>query len=120
LVPYAQLVYCRDLTNFVQFAGALGRFLAWRGLPLVFLDSNGPIHGLIGTYFDKRPKYFKGSEEPHLGDLAYTELAMFDIADSIWRDWRSVRAEMSCSIRTHFRSILTKLPGDGALGWKKS
>jgi len=72
---------------------------------LVFLDSNGPIHGLIGAYFDKRPKYFKGPEEPHLGDLAHTELAMFDIADWICRDWRSVHAEICGSIRTYFSSI---------------
>jgi hypothetical protein len=89
LLPFAQLVYCRDQADFVRFAGPLGRFLAWRGFPLVLLDSNGPVHGLVGAYFDNRPKYFKGPDRPRLGDLAYSELAMFEIAgDWIWKDWR--------------------------------
>jgi len=89
LVPFAHLVYCRDVADFVRFAGPLGRFLAWRGYPLVVLDSNGPIRGLIGAYFGTHPKYFKGPDQPRLGDLAYSELAMFRIAGEwIWKDWR--------------------------------
>jgi hypothetical protein len=76
-VPVAYLVYCRALEDFVRFAGPLGRFLAWRGCPFVILDSNGPIRGLIGRYFGSYPKYFKGPHPPRLGDLAYSELAMF-------------------------------------------
>lgn len=77
-VPCAQLVYCRDLDQFVRFAGPIGRFLAVHGRPLVVLDSNDPIPGLIGKFFDgKMPKYFKGAAQPRLGDLAYTEAAMF-------------------------------------------
>src|SRR6516162_9820014 len=45
---YAYLAYCRDVEEFVRFAGPLGRFLARRGLPLVVLDANGPINALIG------------------------------------------------------------------------
>jgi hypothetical protein len=81
LVPYAYLAYCRDMGDFVRFAGPLGRFLAWHGFPLVVLDSNGPIRGVTGMYFDTRPKYLKGPHQPRLGDLAYSELAMF-FADS--------------------------------------
>jgi hypothetical protein len=77
LVPYAYLAYCRDMEDFVRFAGPLGRFLAWHGFPLIILDSNGPIRGVTGMYFDTRPKYFKGPHQPRLGDLAYSELAMF-------------------------------------------
>ena len=77
MVPYAYLVYCRELADFVRFAGSLGRFLAWRGFPLVALDSNGPVRGLIGRYSDAPPKYFKGPDRPRLGDLAYSERAMF-------------------------------------------
>ena len=77
VVPFVFLVYCRNLEDFVRFAGPLGRFLAWRGFPLVVLDSNGPIRGLIGTYSDKHPKYFKGPTQPRLGDVAYSERAMF-------------------------------------------
>jgi len=77
-LPFAQLVYCREIQDFVRFAGPIGRLLVRRGWPLVLIDSNGLIPGLIGKYFDAvMPKYFKGPDRPRLGDLAYTELAMF-------------------------------------------
>lgn len=76
-VPFAYLVYCRTIAEFVRFAGPLGRFLARRGIPFVFLDANGPIPGLIGRYLDNYPKYFRGPDQPHLGDLTYSELVMF-------------------------------------------
>jgi hypothetical protein len=79
VVPFAYLVYCRDLEDFVRFAGPLGRFLAWRGLPLVIVDSNGPIRGIVGAYIDGRPKYFKGLDPPRLGDLAYSERVIFGV-----------------------------------------
>ncbi|MGA8690213.1 MAG: hypothetical protein WB662_09990 [Methyloceanibacter sp.] len=78
-LPYAYLAYCRDLEDFVRFAGPLGRFLAWRGFPLVVLDSNSPLRGLIGTYSAAFPKYFKGPDQPRLGDLAYSERVMFGV-----------------------------------------
>jgi hypothetical protein len=77
LVPYAYLAYCHDLEDFVRFAGPLGRCLARRGFPLVVLDANGPVRGLIGRYSANFPKYFKGSDQPRLGDLAYSERVMF-------------------------------------------
>ncbi|GEM_PF-316801 len=76
-IPFAYLVYCRSIVDFVRFAGPLGRYLAWRGIPLVCLDSNGPIRGLIGKYIANHPKYYKGPDQPRLGDLAYSELVMF-------------------------------------------
>jgi hypothetical protein len=79
LVPYAYLAYCRDLEDFVRFAGPLGRILAWRGFPLVVLDSNGPVRGLIGTYSASFPKYFKGPDQPRLGDLSYSERVLFGV-----------------------------------------
>jgi hypothetical protein len=80
IVPCAQLVYCRDIDDFVRFAGPIGRFLMARGRPLALIDSNGPITGLVGKYLDdKMPKYFKGPDRPRLGDLAYTEAAMFGV-----------------------------------------
>jgi hypothetical protein len=78
-LPFAYLAYCRDLTEFVRFAGPLGRFLAGRGFPVVVLDSNGPIGGLIGIYSDGFPKYFKGPVRPGLGDYAYSERVMFGV-----------------------------------------
>jgi len=80
LLPCAQLVYCDDVAAFVCFAGPLGRFLARRALPFVILDANGPVAGLAGKYFaDTTPKYFRGPVAPRLGDLAYTEAALFGI-----------------------------------------
>jgi hypothetical protein len=79
LVPYAYLAYCRNLEDFTRFAGPLGRFLAWRGYPLVVLDSNGPIRGIIGAYSAAFPKYFKGPDQPRLGDLAYSERVIFGV-----------------------------------------
>jgi hypothetical protein len=78
-VPFAYLAYCRQLDEFVRFAGPLGRFLARRGFPLVAFDSNGPIKGLVGRYFDGAPKFFKGPDQPRLGDIAYSERVMFGI-----------------------------------------
>jgi hypothetical protein len=78
-LPYAYLAYCRDLEDFVRFAGPLGRFLARRGFPVVVLDSNSPIRGLIGIYSDAFPKYFKGPDRPRLGDLAYSERVIFGV-----------------------------------------
>jgi hypothetical protein len=80
LVTCAQLIYCRDVEDLVRFARPLGRYLARRGRPLVILDANGPVRGLIGKYFDQtKPKYFKGPAPPRLGDLAYTEAALFGV-----------------------------------------
>jgi hypothetical protein len=78
VVPCAQLIYCGDVADVVRFAGLIGRFLAWRGLPFVIIDANGPIAGLTGRYFDTTmPKYFRGPARPRLGDLADTETALF-------------------------------------------
>jgi hypothetical protein len=74
----AQLIYCRDLQDFVDLRRAIGWFLALRGFPLIIIDANGPIRGLVGRYFDGVvPKYFKGPVRPRLGDLSYTEAAIF-------------------------------------------
>jgi hypothetical protein len=76
-LPYALLVYCRDLEEFIQFAGPLGRYLAWRGMPMVFIESQGSIGGLIGRFSASGPKFFRGPNPPHVGDLSYTEWVMF-------------------------------------------
>ena len=79
-VPCAQLIFCRSIDDFVKFRGPLARFLALQGRPLILIDANGPIRGLTGMYFDEvAPKYFKGPQCPRLGDLAYTEAAMFGV-----------------------------------------
>ena len=75
-LPGVQLVYCRDVEDFVRFVAPIGLFLAARRKFLVRIDSNGPIRGLVGRYFDgMEPRYYKGVK-PRLGDLAYTQTVM--------------------------------------------
>jgi hypothetical protein len=78
VIPCAQLIYCRDVADVVRFAGPIGRYLALRGRPFVVIDANGPIAGLTGRYFDATmSQFFRGPARPRLGDLAYTETALF-------------------------------------------
>ncbi len=77
-VPAMQLGYCRNISDYVRCAGAIGRFLLWRSKPVVILDANGPVAGLSGFYTEVRGrKYFKGPHRPALGDLSDTELAIY-------------------------------------------
>ena len=79
VVPFASLIYCRELEDVIQFAGNLGRFLARRGFPLLTIDSNDAIDGLVGKYSDNYPKYYKGLDQPRIGDLAYSKRVFFGI-----------------------------------------
>lgn len=77
-VPCAQLIFCPAVEELPRYAGPLGRFLALRGMPFVLINADGPINGLTGKYFAGRtPMYYRGPEKPRLGDLAYTEAALF-------------------------------------------
>ena len=77
-LPALQLGYCRTVADYAACAGVLGRYLLWRGSPIIILDANGPMTGLIGVYSEARGrKYFKGPHQPRLGDLADTELAIY-------------------------------------------
>jgi len=79
-IPSAQLVYCRDISELVDVAGSVGRYLLSLGRPFVLIDANGPIPGLPGKYFpDATPKYYKGAATPVLGDLTETEATIFGI-----------------------------------------
>jgi len=76
-LPALQLGFCHEIADYIRCAGAIGRYLLWRGGPIVILDANGPIAGLTGLYSEARGrKYFKGPHQPRLGDLADTELAI--------------------------------------------
>jgi len=76
--PAMQLVYGRDTAEIARCAGALGRALLRRGRPLLILDANGPIEGLVGLYTASRGrKYFKGPNPPRLADLADSELVLY-------------------------------------------
>ena len=79
VVPVFRLLYCRRTADLQRFAGNLGRFLARRGGLLVRFDANAPVSGIVGWYTEKRGrKYVKGPHPPQLGDLAFTEAALFD------------------------------------------
>ncbi len=79
VLPFAVLIYCRTPESFARFAGSLGQFLARRGVLLVAFDANQPVRGMVGVFRDTNPKYFRGPVQPPLGDLAYSELALFDV-----------------------------------------
>lgn len=76
-VRHAQLIYCRDIGEFVRCAPALGRHLARRGITAVVIASNARVPGLTGIYVRDPPVYFRGPHPPRLGDLAYSERAFF-------------------------------------------
>jgi hypothetical protein len=80
LLPCTHLIYCPGIDELVRYARPIGRYLLRHGSPLVVVDANGPIRGLVGRYFDDTmPKYFKGPQPPRFGDLAYTEIALFGV-----------------------------------------
>jgi hypothetical protein len=76
--PAMQLIYCRDIADYVQCAGAIGRLLIRHSKISVLLDSNGAIPGLAGFFSKARGrKYFKGPHRPRLADLTDTELVLY-------------------------------------------
>jgi len=76
--PAMQLIYCRDVADYVACAGAIGRALLSRAKVSVLLNANGPVEGLAGFYTERRGrKYFKGPHRPSLADLTDTELVLY-------------------------------------------
>jgi hypothetical protein len=76
--PAMQLIYCRNVAEFVECAGAIGRALIRHGKISIVLDGNGPIAGLTGIFSRARGrKYFKGPHRPRLADLTDTELVLY-------------------------------------------
>jgi hypothetical protein len=77
-IPCAQLIYCRSLEHLEEVAAPVGRFLAARGMPLMLVPADRPLRGVPGRYFaEKLPMFFKGAHKPRIGDLSYTEAALF-------------------------------------------
>ncbi len=76
-LPVAQIIYCAADTPWPLLAGAVGRALARHRLFLMLVDAAGPLPGLPGRFLAGRmPKYARGPQIPHPGDLAYTEAAL--------------------------------------------
>jgi hypothetical protein len=79
-IPSAQLIYCRDVSDLARLFGPVGRSLGRKGRFIVGIDSDRPISGLRGFHVSGvNPKYYRGPARPRVGDLAYTEAAMFGI-----------------------------------------
>jgi hypothetical protein len=77
-LPAMQMIYCRDVTEYIACAGAIGRFLLKRGHVSVALDADGRVGTMFGLY--RAPfgrKYFKGPRRPKLADLSDTELVIY-------------------------------------------
>jgi hypothetical protein len=76
--PAMQLIYCRDVADYVHCAGAIGRALTRHAKISVLLDANGPVSGIVGVFSEARGrKYFKGPNPPRLADLTDTELVLY-------------------------------------------
>jgi len=76
--PAMQLIYCRDIVDYVRCAGVIGRALIRHGKISVLVDANGPVAGLTGIFSKARGrKYFKGPHRPRLADLTDTELVLY-------------------------------------------
>jgi hypothetical protein len=79
-IPSAQLIYCREVGDVARLFGPVSRSLGRSGRLIVWIDSDRPIAGLRGFHVTGvNPKYYRGPTRPRVGDLAYTEAAMFGI-----------------------------------------
>lgn len=78
-LPFAYLIYSRDLDSLTAHARPLGRFLLRRGIPLLVTDADGRLPGMPGWFVGGHPKFFRGPNRPRPGDLAYTERAVFGV-----------------------------------------
>ena len=79
IVPAAQLIWCRDISAFSRYAGALGRYLLLRhGIVSVSCDCDGVRPAVPGVHREGNGrKFYRGEHRPRLGDLADTELVVF-------------------------------------------
>ena len=77
-LPARQLIFCRDIEQYLRLAPAIGRYLLRRGVPFLIHDGERRDPGLPG-YFraGMGPKYFRGPHRPRRGDIAYTERVIF-------------------------------------------
>jgi hypothetical protein len=74
-VPVMDVMFCRGAEELRRCAPALARHFLPRGVLGFLID--GKIAGWSHYVEGKEPRYFKGPYRPILGDLAYTEKALF-------------------------------------------
>jgi hypothetical protein len=77
-VKFVQLVDCRDVADYVRFAGPLGRTLLRIGFFLVILDAVGRAKELPGRYLAGQiVKHCRGPAKPRLCDLRESEIVWY-------------------------------------------
>ena len=75
-LPCSQVILA-DPDLMLELAGPLMRALASRGSLLALCDFAQTREPAIGRVFPRGVRYFKGAEAPPVGDLSYSELAIF-------------------------------------------
>jgi hypothetical protein len=77
-IPGIKLAYCRDFSDYIKFAGPIGRHLLLRGMPAVVVDNDPRARELTGFPIERARRYYvRGPHPPKSGDLAYTETVFF-------------------------------------------
>jgi len=77
LLPCAQLIYCRDLTDLVDHGRQIWAWLTRRGFPLLLVDASAPVPGLTGRYVAGRSaKYVRGPRPGMAVDHTYSEMVL--------------------------------------------
>jgi hypothetical protein len=80
VVPAALVVHAPSCDAFARVAGALGRSLALRGMPLVIIDGDTPPGGVPGLRRSgATPMYRKGPVAPAPWDLVESEWTIFGL-----------------------------------------
>lgn len=75
-LPVMEVLFCRGAEDLKRCAPALARYFLPRGSLGFLID--GDMACLLSHYAEgSEPRYFKGPTRPLLGDLAYTEKAVF-------------------------------------------
>jgi hypothetical protein len=76
-IPCAQLIYCGQLSDLVEYNQPISIWLATRGFPFMLIDASDPIKGLIGHHFDyKASKYYRGQRPVKAIDHTYSEIVI--------------------------------------------
>jgi hypothetical protein len=75
-MPVMDVMFCRSPDDFRRCAPALAKHFLPKGHLGFLID--GDMEAMLSHYVEgKEPRYFKGPYRPVLGDLAYTEKAIF-------------------------------------------
>jgi hypothetical protein len=75
-LPCSQVILA-DHDLMTELAGPVMRALASRGSLLVLCDVDQTAEPAVGRVFRRGIRYFKGQDAPRVGDLSYSELAVF-------------------------------------------